>query len=127
MTELQACIDRSTARISGWEGETIGANLVAKRHGISRQQLAYYRKNKLVVAFRRGTRNFVYPEEQFLERAILLGIREVIHITGGPTEAWIFLIKRHPQLKERRPIDLLKEGDSNLVIKHLEEAKEGNW
>lgn len=126
-SELQDYLNCSKDRVVGWEGEVIGAGLVDARHNISRQQLHYYREHKLAVAFRRGTRNFVYPEEQFYEQAILVGIREVIQLAGGVTEAWIFLTTRHPQLKGARPIDLLKESKSDSVIQHLEAYKEGEW
>lgn len=62
---------------------------------------------------------FVYPAFQVSERGLVAGIREVLE-AFRVEDSWMrvhFMLTQDPRLEGRRPIDLLREGRIEEVVK----------
>lgn len=98
------------ARIAEWPGPVAGSTHLERRFGIPRSTLHWWQRHNDVVAFRRGTRKHVFPLAQFIDGRPLPGIRQVLCSISDPRLAWLWLISPSPLLKDRVPIELLREG-----------------
>lgn len=113
---------REGARIAEWAGPVAGSTHLERRFGIPRSTLHWWQRHNDVVAFRRGSRKHVFPLAQFIDGRPLPGIRQVLSSIADPRLAWLWLISPSPLLKDRVPIELLREGMETDVIASAAQA-----
>jgi hypothetical protein len=103
-------------RIGDWAGEVVGATDLGKRYGISRSTLHDWQKRGVVVGLLAGSRKRVFPVAQFIDGRPLEGLGAVIVAAGSPRTAWLWLVQPHPSLRRRAPLEVLKRGETALVV-----------
>lgn len=113
---------RERARIAEWAGPVAGSTHLERHFGIPRSTLHWWQRHSDVIAFRRGSRNHVFPLAQFIDGRPVPGIREVLSSISDPRSAWQWLISPSPLLKGRIPIELLREGVNTEAIASAAEA-----
>ena len=62
-----------------------------------------------VVALLKGTRNHVYPIEQFVDGRPARGLAAISALAGNSRIAWLWLSQENAALSGRKPIDVLKQ------------------
>ncbi|QKC92331.1 hypothetical protein EB230_31065 [Mesorhizobium sp. NZP2234] len=107
---------RESARIAEWAGPVAGSTHLERRFGIPRSTLHWWQRHNDVVAFRRGSRKHVFPLAQFVDGRPMSGIRQVLSSISDPRLAWLWLIRPSPLLKDRVPIELLREGMNTEAV-----------
>lgn len=105
-----------STRLEDWAGPVAGAAELAKRFDISRSTLNHWQHSSAVIGLLKGTRNRVYPIDQFIDGRPASGIAEINAIISEPRLAWFWLSRKNPELGDRRPIDLLKRDRIKQVI-----------
>ena len=89
------------------------------------------RKGHRIISWRDPKNNFHYPKWQFNPAGALLpGIQEVLQIFKSHDEWRIvrYFLGHRDQLCGRRPLDLLREGDTETALKHAyQHAEENTW
>ncbi|AZU04747.1 hypothetical protein X907_2232 [Glycocaulis alkaliphilus] len=107
--------------LESWAGICVGPSELAARFEISRTTLNNWRRDGLVIAFPRGRRAHVYPVSQFADNAPLDGIREVLDFADGdPKVAWRWLLTPHHAFAHRAPLEALKDGNREAVVRAAE-------
>jgi len=114
-----------TLPIEQWAGEVAGSTQLQRELGIQRSTLHEWQRRGEVIGLLRGTRNHVFPVEQFIDGRPLKGIGQVLAAARSPRVAWLWLVTANPQLDDRRPIDLLKEDRVDEVADAAREAFDG--
>lgn len=107
---------REGARITEWAGPVAGSTHIERRFGIPRSTLHWWQRHNDVIAFRRGSRKHVFPLAQFIDGRPMPGMRQVLSSISDPRLAWIWLISPSPLLKDRVPIELLREGMNTEAV-----------
>lgn len=106
-------------------GDSLSAEDAAAASGRSRQNLEALRRSNRVVALRVGHR-WRYPAWQFDPDGVggvLNGIRDVIAgLRLSPAGTALWLIQPSPMLKGERPIDRLRKGQVDEVVRIAEES-----
>jgi hypothetical protein len=102
--------------------ELLGAGETAERIGVARASLDNWRRAHRVIAFRKGIRNFVYPIRQFHRQRPLEGIDRVWAQFEDDDVAWDWLIATNPQTGDAAPIDWLRKGKIEDVVRAAEGA-----
>ena len=99
--------------------ETIGAAEAANRLDVARATIYNWINEGRLIGWRVTRNGVVIPAEQIIGPGELVpGIAEVIKEIGEPRSAWRFLTEESPYFdKPARPIDKLKEGKIEAVIK----------
>lgn len=113
------------------EGGSWTGSELKERFGLDPATLHTRRKGHRIVFWRDPKHDFHYPKWQFNPAGALLpGIQDVLQIFKSQDEWRVmryFLAKRD-QLDGRRPLDLLRDGDSNRVIQHANQhVEENTW
>ncbi len=99
-----------------WAGPVAGSTLIERHFGISRSTLHRWHKRGECVALNAKTsKKAVFPLKQFLDGRPVDGLAEVIIAFGNQRNAWQWLVTPHEDLDGRLPIDLLIEGERDLV------------
>lgn len=100
------------------EGGVLSARELATHLGITPQGLGRKRLRNQLFWLDVGE-GFVYPAFQVSERGLVAGIREVLE-AFRVEDSWMrvhFMLTQDPRLEGRRPIDLLREGRIEEVVK----------
>ena len=109
-----------------WTGAELKANF-----GLTAANLYKRRAEHRIVWWKDAKNQFHYPKWQFNDAGALLpGIREVLQ-TFRSADEWrvmrYFLAPRH-RLNDRKPLDLLREGEVDKVLSHAAaHGEENSW
>lgn len=98
------------------DSELVGAGALVKRLDISRGTLDNWRKNRKIIAFRKGLRNYLYPVRQFTHLRPVEGLDKVAEHFSSPEEAWEWLVAFNRMTGSKPPIDALHEGKIDEVV-----------
>lgn len=102
--------------------ETLGAGEMAIALGVARASLDNWRRAHKILALRKGVRNYVYPTCQFDRRAPVEGLDRVrAHFSDDET-AWDWLVTPNPYTDGAAPLDSLREGKIEEVVRAAEGA-----
>lgn len=104
------------------ESELVGAGDLVQRLEISRGTLDNWRNARKIIAFRKGLRNYVYPVRQFERLKPIEGLDRVSELFSSPEEAWEWLVAPNRMTDGVPPIDKLREGAAEMVIRAAEGA-----
>lgn len=123
---MQLVEKAKTAEGGAWSGSEL-----QRRFLLSSSNLHRRRKEHRIISWRDAHHSFFYPKWQFTETgALRRGIREVLDIFKSSDEWRImryFLAPRY-QLEGKRPLDLLRAGEVEMVLSHARtHAEEGSW
>ncbi|WP_282053266.1 hypothetical protein [Phaeobacter inhibens] len=95
---------------------------IVERVGISRQAVAKRRDNGTILALKAGPKALKYPDWQILPTGqVAPGIEDVLALVDG--DAWTayrFLIEAAPDGTDRPLYQLLREGDIDTVLAHID-------
>lgn len=97
-----------------------GSVEMAAELDVSRTTLDSWRKRGLAVAFPKGLRNFVFPTVQFKRSRPVEGLDLVLQRFETPEEAWHWLVTENPSTKDATPLERLKKGKIEEVIRAAE-------
>jgi hypothetical protein len=97
------------------QSNLLGPEAMIEHLGISRSTLHNWRRDRRVIALRKGLRNHVYPVRQFAGKAPLAGISEVLAVMDDPDEAWEWLITSNAYTEGEPPLALLERGQVEVV------------
>ncbi|MCU0286124.1 MAG: helix-turn-helix domain-containing protein [Acidobacteria bacterium] len=108
------------------EGGVITSQQVAELLGISRQAIDKRRRQGNLLAVSLGRRSYFYPVWQFSEDGVLPGFETVLGILKDydPWMKMIFMLNANHSLKDRSPLEKLREGDLDNVFKAAQSAVE---
>ncbi len=100
------------------EGGTLSATEVARLLRRSRQAVDKQRRTGRLLALRAGP-SWRYPAWQFVDGQPLPGLPEVLAALRevSPWTAAAFLLSRNARLGGRRPVDLLRRGELDAVVR----------
>jgi len=100
------------------EGGSLSGEQVASALGISRQAVDKQRQRGRLLAVREGAA-WRYPIWQLRDGGVLPGLPEVLRVLRGqsPWTILAFLVSRNIRLGSRRPLDLLRQGSVESVVK----------
>ena len=102
--------------------ETLGAGEMAIALGVARASLDNWRRAHKILALRKGVRNYVYPTRQFDRRAPVEGLDRVrVHFSDDET-AWDWLVNPNPYTDGAAPLDRLRRGKIEEVVRAAEGA-----
>jgi len=107
--------DITPIKVKSWAGEVAGSTKLEREFGISRSTLHGWQKQNRAVALLTGARKCVFPLAQFIDGRPVEGLAEIVAAAGSPRNAWLWLVKPHPALGVRAPLDRLKTGDVSTV------------
>lgn len=107
-------------RIEEWAGPVAGPVELERDHGIRRSTLHNWQRRGAVIGLLKGERKHVFPLEQFVDGRPVEGLARVVEVAPSPRSAWLWLVQRSPLLRNKRPIDLLKQD-------RVEEVVEAAW
>lgn len=127
LAEGKALLAESTVddNTTDWAAsELLGAGEMAARLDVARTTLDNWRTQNKVIAFRKGPRNFVYPERQFGRLGPVEGLAEIVEFFPSPEEAWEWLVTPNRYTENEAPIDRLKKGQANEVARAAEGAND---
>ncbi|CAL4869713.1 hypothetical protein MMA231_04005 (plasmid) [Asticcacaulis sp. MM231] len=99
-----------------WAGKMAGTTELQETFGISRSTLYDWQQAGHVISFLKGVKKHVFPVAQFMDRRPVAGLAEITKIAGGQRIAWLWLIEPCPELKGKKPLDVLKTDESVKVI-----------
>lgn len=111
--------------ILGEEGGLRSDSQLAKALGLkSRQTVHNYREAGKIFAVPKGERNFLYPAWQVHKAGVLPGLAPVLEILSAkkvsPIGTVLFFLTPAEALNDKRPLDLLRRGETEEVIQHAE-------
>jgi hypothetical protein len=111
-------------------GAWTGAALQS-RFGLTSAVLHRRRKEHRILCWRDAQHEFHYPQWQFTPTGALLpGLQEVLQ-TFRSSDEWrlmSYFLGPRQQLDDRRPLDLLREGNHHRVLEHARvHAQENTW
>jgi hypothetical protein len=110
---------RERERLLTEEGGTWSADQAAKQLHLTRQTVNLRRKQGALLALDAGRHGFRYPAWQFARTGTIKGLEEVLtalkHL--DPWMQQVFMLGKNARLRDRRPIDVLREGDLAAVVK----------
>jgi len=106
--------------LESWAGPTAGAGEIEQALGIPRSTLSSWQQKGSVIGLLRGERKLAYPLEQFVDARPLEGIADVLKVTPDARSAWLWLRQPHVALQDRLPLDVLKDGGREAVVRVAE-------
>ena len=106
--------------LDSWAGLTAGAGEIEDTLGIPRSTLSSWQQNGSVIGLLRGQRKLAYPLEQFVDARPLEGVADILRVTPDARSAWLWLRQPHGALQDRLPLDVLKEGGREAVVRVAE-------
>jgi len=103
------------------EGGSLSGEEVAKALGISRQAVDKQRRRGQLLAVRAGG-TWRYPAWQLADGAALPHLAAVMRVLHqqSPWTIMAFLLSRNVRLASRRPLDLLRKGTADSVLRAAE-------
>ncbi len=106
--------------LDSWAGPTAGAGEIEDTLGIPRSTLSSWQQNGSVIGLLRGERKLAYPLDQFVDARPLEGVADILKVTPDARSAWLWLRQPHGALQDRLPLDVLKEGGREAVVRVAE-------
>lgn len=103
--------------LENWAGPVAGAGEIEKSMGIPRSTLSHWQKRGAVIGLLRGERKLAYPLDQFVDARPLEGLADVLKMAPDARSAWLWLRQPHGALEGKAPLDMLKSGERDLVVK----------
>jgi hypothetical protein len=103
-------------------GGTLSAEQVSELIGISRQAVDRRRSQNQLIGLTQGKRGYAYPAFQFEEGKTLDGLKEVLDALSGhdPWMQSIFFANANDRLTGRTPLDALRQGKTEAVVRAAE-------
>jgi hypothetical protein len=103
-------------------GGTLSVEQVSKLIGISRQAVDKRRGQNQLIGLIQGKRGYAYPAFQFEDGKTLDGLKEVLDALSGhdPWMQSIFFCKGNHRLNHRTPLDALRQGETEAVVRAAE-------
>lgn len=102
--------------------ELLGAGDLAERLNVSRGTLDNWRKANKIIGFRKGLRNFVYPTRQFERLKPIDGLDRIVTFFPTAEDAWEWLVIPNHSIGDKAPIDRLRAGEVEYVVRAAEGA-----
>jgi hypothetical protein len=102
--------------------ELLASDHMVEKLGISAGTLESWRESGKVIAFRKDAHGFVYPAAQFDHSRPIEGLDRVAGYFPSPEEAWEWLVTSNPHTDGAAPIDRLRSGYTEEVIRAAEGA-----
>jgi biotin operon repressor len=101
------------------EGGTLSAAEIAKALGVTRQAIDKRRKAGQLLALEVGKRGYLYPAWQLAEPGLLPGLAQVLSSlpADSPWATARFFLSGNDRLRGRRPLDVLRKGDVDVVVR----------
>jgi len=109
---------RYQERLLNAEGGTVTASQVAEILGITRQAVDKRRRAGQLIALSIGRRGYAYPLWQFETTGKTLAGLESVLDALRDHDSWMqlsFMLNPNSRLDDRRPLDLLREGEIERV------------
>lgn len=111
------------AETDDWVGSSVlGTGDMARQLGVARTTLDNWRRAHRALAIRKGVRNFAYPTRQFERNAPIIGLDQVRTTFPDDESCWEWLVSPNHQLGGSPPIDRLRGGELDAVVRAAEGA-----
>jgi hypothetical protein len=103
-------------------GGTLSAEQVSELIGISRQAVDRRRSQNQLIGLTQGKRGYAYPAFQFEDGKTLDGLKEVLNALSGhdPWMQSIFFANGNDRLTGKTPLDALRQGKTEAVVRAAE-------
>jgi biotin operon repressor len=103
-------------------GGTLSAEQVSELIGISRQAVDRRRSQNQLIGLTQGKRGYAYPAFQFENGKTLDGLKEVLDALSGhdPWMQSIFFANGNDRLTGKTPLDALRQGKTEAVVRAAE-------
>jgi hypothetical protein len=103
-------------------GGILSAEQVSELIGISRQAVDRRRSQNQLIGLTQGKRGYAYPAFQFEDGKTLDGLKEVLDALSGhdPWMQSIFFANGNDRLNGRTPLDALRQGKTEAVVRAAE-------
>ena len=103
-------------------GGTLSVGQVSELIGISRQAVDKRRSQNQLIGLIQGKRGYAYPAFQFEDGKTLGGLKEVLDALSGhdPWMQSIFFANGNDRLNNRTPLDALRQGETEAVVRAAE-------
>ncbi len=103
-------------------GGTLSVEQVSELIGISRQAVDKRRSQNQLIGLIQGKRGYAYPAFQFEDGKALDGLKEVLDALSGhdPWMQSIFFANGNDRLNGRTPLDALRQGKTEAVVRAAE-------
>jgi hypothetical protein len=103
-------------------GGTLSAEQVSELIGISRQAVDRRRSQNQLIGLTQGKRGYAYPAFQFEDGKTLDGLKEVLDALSGhdPWMQSIFFANGNDRLTGKTPLDALRQGKTEAVVRAAE-------
>jgi hypothetical protein len=103
-------------------GGSLSVEQVSKLIGISRQAVDKRRSQNQLIGLTQGKRGYAYPAFQFEDGKTLDGLKEVLNALSGhdPWMQSIFFANGNDRLNHRTPLDALRLGETEAVVRAAE-------
>ena len=103
-------------------GGTLSVEQVSELIGISRQAVDKRRSQNQLIGLIQGKRGYAYPAFQFEDGKTLDGLKEVLEALAGhdPWMQSIFFANGNDRLNHRTPLDALRQGEREAVVRVAE-------
>jgi uncharacterized protein (DUF2384 family) len=102
--------------------ELLAADRIVETLAISAAMLDRWRDSSKVIAFRKDAHEFVYPARQFEHSRPIEGLDRVAGYFPSSEEAWEWLVTPNPYTDSAAPIDRLRSGHIEEVVRAAEGA-----
>jgi hypothetical protein len=109
-----------TRPLESWAGPVAGPSEIEKQLRVARSTLNEWHRRGVVIGLLRGERKHVYPLDQFVDARPMQGIADVAKIAPDERAAWLWLRQPHGRFDMRPPLDLLKAGHRDEVVRAAE-------
>jgi hypothetical protein len=103
-------------------GGSLSVEQVSELIGISRQAVDKRRSQNQLIGLTQGKRGYAYPAFQFEDGKTLDGLKEVLDALSGhdPWMQSIFFANGNDRLNHRTPLDALRQGETEAVVRAAE-------
>jgi hypothetical protein len=103
-------------------GGSLSVEQVSELIGISRQAVDKRRSQNQLIGLTQGKRGYAYPAFQFEDGKTLDGLKEVLNALSGhdPWMQSIFFANGNDRLNHRTPLDALRQGETEAVVRAAE-------
>ena len=103
-------------------GGSLSVEQVSELIGISRQAVDKRRSQNQLIGLIQGKRGYAYPAFQFEDGRTLDGLKEVLDALSGhdPWMQSIFFANGNDRLNHRTPLDALRQGETEAVVRAAE-------
>lgn len=103
-------------------GGSLSVEQVSELIGISRQAVDKRRSQNQLIGLTQGKRGYAYPAFQFEDGKTIDGLKEVLDALSGhdPWMQSIFFANGNDRLNHRTPLDALRQGETEAVVRAAE-------